>query len=881
MMLRCWYICLILFAPRLLAIDVTLLNDAEALPLGLELDIWNNRGEPAKEDEVLAGKFSEQFVRSQVSYPSAGFSHGEFWARLTLSNPGKETVTLWLESRVSLIDRVSFFAADATGSYRVRHQGDKVDFAERETSYRMPAFALSVYPGTHNYYIRTTTAGSNMLALFLWKPQGFDRHQWLDTSWLTAMLGVLAAMLIYNGFLALSLHSNTYNYYTIFLFLMTTMQVCMQGIPPLIFENKTSEWLMNDGFIFSANLTGIFAIQVTISFLNMKQFMPRWHSFCRLLLLIPVGIMIAGFFVPYNTFAALSSNFAGLYCLALIAAAVVAVGRGYRPARFYCLAWLFVLGATVLNTLHYLGVVHPSFIVQFNSLPGAVLEGLLMSLALADRVNFTRNKAEKTIRNLNSDLSQHLLKVEKIVEERTQTIRLILDHVTSGLLIVDRSGVVQSGYSQSCHELLNQEKIHEEMFFKLIDLNHDEARQFRMAFEQIFSELMPLDVCFSQLPKFVKKNGKILKLGANAVPSSEGTLQHVLFTIQDVTELHHRQSKSRHDRLLIRILRDRTAFRHFIGTSYDVLQKLKRPLDSKTAKFLLHTLKGNSQVFRLAKLARTIHEAEEAENIGQQDILQIEEQLEKFLAHNEKLLKVSWGPQKEDLTLSLDNVETLVQMIQSAGNETLAMRVQTLIDELRQPTIETLLRPMVASCQMTAKRLGKSVDIRTDGGSLRTRCSQESKIIESLIHFLRNAVVHGIEQDREQVGKPKSGLIEVTFTEEAESLHIRCRDDGQGFLRKDWEEAGRRLLSLSASAASAMKLQDLVFEVAQLGFSTRTDLNLDAGRGIGLGGLVQLIREYGGRMELQSEDGIGTCFDIYLPRNAVEEVPSKPAALSA
>ncbi len=880
-MLRCWYIFILLFAPRLMALDITRLSDTSGLPLGRELEIWGNRGEPAREEDVLDGKLSTNFSPSQDDYPSIGFSHGEFWARLTLNNPGPDAVTLWLESRVTVIDRVSLFAADSTGRYSARHQGDQLDFNQRELAFRVPAFSLTAAPGTNTYYIRTTTAGANMLVLYLWKAKAFDNHRWLDSAVLMGMLGVLVAMLFYNAFLALSLRSRTYNYYTIFLFFMMSMQFCIMGLPGFCFEHKTGAWLMNEGFIFIANMTGICAITVTSSFLNMREFMPRWHKFCRLLLLIPLSNMLLGFFVPFNIFAALSSNGAGLYSLALISATVVAVFRGYQPARFYCLAWLFVLVATVLNTLHFQGIIHPSLIVQFNSLPGAVLEGLLMSLALADRVNFIRDKSEMTIRQLNAELSQHLSKVEKIVEERTQTIRLILDHVTSGLLIVDRTGVVLGGYSQSCHVLLDQELIQGESLVNLLGLQEDEIAHFRMAMDQVFAELMPLDVCLTQLPKVVTKKAKVLQLGASGVRAQTGELQHVLFTIQDVTELRRRQAESRRNRLLIRILRDMTAFRHFIGTSYAMIQRLKGPIELPTLKFQLHTLKGNSQVFRLGRVARTIHEVEGSQNIDLEQIVTIEQEMEKFLRNNEKLLKVSWGPQKENLQLSIDQANELHNIVASMDNGPHANRLQQWIHDIQQPPIEAIIHPMVASCKMTARRLGKTVDFKTDCGSLRTFSDKEAMIVESLIHFLRNAVVHGIELDREKIGKPPSGHIELSFIVEASGLHIHCKDDGQGFRREDWEEAAQRQLSLSAAAAAAMSLQDLVFGVAQSGFSTGKELSLDAGRGIGLWGLVQLVQEYGGRLVLTSEEGQGTCFDICLPRQVGSKNVQKSMSLSA
>jgi signal transduction histidine kinase len=864
-----------------MAFDIATIERDRAIALNKELKIWHNQGEPAREDEVLSGKMADGFHRSEAQYPGIGFKPGELWARFTLSNSESDDVTLWLENRAPLIDQVSFFMPASNGTYSVRHQGDKVDFRSRELSYRMPAFAVKVPPGTHTYYIRTTTAGSNMLALFLWNPSGFDSHRWFDNALASGMLGILLAIFFYNSFLALSLRSRTYYYYSAFLFFMVGMQFAMLGIPVLCMDTSLGSWFMNEGFLYFSNLTGMCAILVTMSFLNMKEFMPRWYQCCRLMFLIPVIIMIMGFFVSYNIFAFTASTFAGIYCLALLTASFQAVLRGYGPARYYTLAWFFILGATILNSLHYQGVLHPPFVVQFNSLPGAVFEGLLMSLALADRVNFIRNKSERTIRDLNGELSRHISKVEKIVEERTLTIRTILDHVKSGLLIVDRKGIVLGGHSRSCVELLDQEKIEGELFARLLGMEDKEAAQFRMAIDQVFAEFMPVDVSLQQLPQMVNTGSKTLHLEANAIRSPAGEIQHILFTVEDISELRRRQVESRRNRLLIRILSDLAAFRQFIVTSYEAIQRMKQPLDIRTMRFMLHTLKGNSRVFRLNQVARTIHALEDLESIGPREVQKIEEQLEGFLLRHARLLKLPWGPGKEDLTLPHEKVNELTQMIMSCGNDSLNLQLQQWIDEVSQPAIGTLIGPMIASCKITAKRLGKDVKFSTKGESIRTRDPQETTVIESLIHLLRNSVVHGIETDRQSLGKPQHGLIELFFAEEKDTLHIHFRDDGQGFSRKEWEEAAQHQFSMSPSEAAALSLQELVLKLIESGFSTQNEATMDAGRGIGLGGLIRLIQEMGGRIELHSEPGHGFSFAVCLPRKAAGQEIRRPTPLSA
>jgi signal transduction histidine kinase len=430
-------------------------------------------------------------------------------------------------------------------------------------------------------------------------------------------------------------------------------------------------------------------------------------------------------------------------------------------------------------------------------------------------------------------------------------------------------------------ELLNQEKIEGELFARLLGMDEKDATQFRMSIDQVFEELMPVDVSLQQLPKTVKKGSKTIQLEANAIRAADGGIQHILFTLEDVTELRQRQLESRRNRLLIRILSDIAAFRQFIITSYEALQHMKQPMNLPTMRFMLHTLKGNCRVFRLNRVARMIHAMEDQKTIGAQEVQKIEAQMESFLTRHEKLLRISWGPGKEDLTLAKDKVSELTSMVQSLGSESLQGKVQAWVDEISHPCIATLIGPMIASCKSTAKRLGKNVKVLTRGEQIRTRHVQEVTIIESLVHLLRNSVVHGIEADREGLGKSRHGHIELFFAEAEDSLHIHFRDDGRGLSRREWEEAAQQQFSLSASETSAMSLQELVFKLVQSGFSTQSDLTMDAGRGIGLGGLIRLIQDYDGRIELQSEEGRGFDFDVWLPRKAEGRQVKRPTPIPA
>jgi chemosensory pili system protein ChpA (sensor histidine kinase/response regulator) len=141
------------------------------------------------------------------------------------------------------------------------------------------------------------------------------------------------------------------------------------------------------------------------------------------------------------------------------------------------------------------------------------------------------------------------------------------------------------------------------------------------------------------------------------------------------------------------------------------------------------------------------------------------------------------------------------------------------------------------------------------------------EMAEPLLHLLRNAIDHGIEDAaaREAAGKPVAGTVRVRAGHEGTQIVIRVSDDGRGI---DYEAVrlaavARGALSPEAAAiASPDELTDLLF---QSGFSTAGRITEISGRGVGLDVVRDLVERLKGTVSLASEPGRGATFTVRLP----------------
>ncbi len=167
--------------------------------------------------------------------------------------------------------------------------------------------------------------------------------------------------------------------------------------------------------------------------------------------------------------------------------------------------------------------------------------------------------------------------------------------------------------------------------------------------------------------------------------------------------------------------------------------------------------------------------------------------------------------------------------------------------------------------RQTARELKKSVDLVIDGESTEIDRSVLDKLGAPLEHLLRNAVAHGIETpvERRKLGKADTGLITLKVRQVNDEINITVNDDGAGINLKRIKDKAIKNKILNADAEiSEQALMSLIFES---GFSTAEKVSQIAGRGVGMDVVRNDVSGLGGRVDLDSEFGKGTTFNVQLP----------------
>ncbi|HEU4595770.1 MAG TPA: chemotaxis protein CheA [Pyrinomonadaceae bacterium] len=164
-----------------------------------------------------------------------------------------------------------------------------------------------------------------------------------------------------------------------------------------------------------------------------------------------------------------------------------------------------------------------------------------------------------------------------------------------------------------------------------------------------------------------------------------------------------------------------------------------------------------------------------------------------------------------------------------------------------------------------ARESGKEMRLELRGQETEIDKFLVERMMDPLLHLVRNAVSHGLEtvEERAARGKSPEGKITLRAATSGENVLIEIADDGRGI---DAERVAARarergLISVDTHLDEALLLK----LICAPGFSTRDEADRASGRGVGMDVVCRTVEELGGTLTLATEKDRGTRFTIELP----------------
>lgn len=225
--------------------------------------------------------------------------------------------------------------------------------------------------------------------------------------------------------------------------------------------------------------------------------------------------------------------------------------------------------------------------------------------------------------------------------------------------------------------------------------------------------------------------------------------------------------------------------------------------------------------------------------------------------------------------VTADISESLAQLdgsIHRAHDDMSQLRHLTLLlrDEIahaRMVPIGTPFTRFRRAIREIARASNKEVTLVTSGEQTEVDTGVVERLVDPLVHLVRNAVYHGIESATERLakGKPLVGRIHLHAAHRGNSMVIEVEDDGAGLDIIKIRAKAVKMGLADSRQVDAMSDAELLQFIFLPGFSTAEKIGDQAGRGVGLDVVKQVIEGMNGHITVESEPGIGTKFTLNLP----------------
>ncbi len=191
-------------------------------------------------------------------------------------------------------------------------------------------------------------------------------------------------------------------------------------------------------------------------------------------------------------------------------------------------------------------------------------------------------------------------------------------------------------------------------------------------------------------------------------------------------------------------------------------------------------------------------------------------------------------------------------------------RLEEEVKRVRMLPFKSIAVPFGRMVRDLAQASGKDVVFELAGGEVELDKRVLEEVKDPIIHLLRNAVDHGIENPAQRAasGKPAQGKILLTVEQTGKDVAIHIEDDGAGLEMKTIRDTAIRRKVKDAATLNDAELTDLIYTP---GFSTSAMITDVSGRGVGLDIVRRNVENLHGRIQLESRPGRGACFTLFLP----------------
>jgi signal transduction histidine kinase len=406
-----------------------------------------------------------------------GYSPDRYWFKFDLKNNTQNTKWLFIVEG-TLLDEVWLYTPQPDGTYIEKISGDNYTRKQREVN--SPLFGFNIELSTQSsstYYLAVQSNDTKQFKMMVSTPQSFYMEVGSYLNVYTFYFGMLVMLMLYNLLLYFSIRDIMYLYYVLYILSFGLLQFTIVG-----FGNQylwgNYPWMSNHSTGIWTSLSTLFITLFAYKFLNVKNLAPKLLPLFYYLLLCSLFLFVLNIQNSNHRINAFNGQISLLNTVIIFIIGTYVLLKGYKPARYYMIAWGILFAAIVIYILHTAAIItHPW--INYTILPmGAIVEATILSFALGKRIyeiekdnvaaqqevihQMQEKEREKTriARDLHDDLGSTISSIRYMGE--------MLKHHLTNSEIVDKIIDASQNVQETLHDIVWTTQATEESLPELI-----------------------------------------------------------------------------------------------------------------------------------------------------------------------------------------------------------------------------------------------------------------------------------------------------------------------------------------------------------------------------------------------------------------------------
>lgn len=444
-----------------------------------------------QEVKQLDDKF---FALANDDNPNYGYTQAAFFAKFQLKNNLSQNIELLVEIDYPVLDNVQFYLFDETGYLIKKSQtGDWFPFEQRDIHTRNFTFRISL-PGytTYTVLFRIKNSSTMSFPIYVWEEDAFIKAEAFSMWAFGLYYGIMLVMLLYNTFIYVILREKSYLFYIFNILAILLFQLSFNGIGfQYLWKNFPSFNHFN--MPLAASLLTLCSLMFSREFLSTYVKQKILDKIILIFIAIASIEVILAFVLPQAvilriaTFIVLPSSFLIMY------GSFISFQEGFRPARFFMMAWVAYLVGAMLVALRGLGLAPTNFITTYSIQIGSGMEVILLSLALADKINALRK-----------EIAQRALEKERLEKEKERELREILEQQNEKLeqIVTERTRELYEQNKQITDSIHYAQRIQQAIL--------PSKAQIARVFPEVFIYFKPRDIVSGDFYWFAERDNKAI-----------------------------------------------------------------------------------------------------------------------------------------------------------------------------------------------------------------------------------------------------------------------------------------------------------------------------------------------------------------------------------